>query len=72
LNALLERAIEEASRLPEDEQETIACLMLEEMDAERGWDERFARSESKLAELARRARAQHARGETAPLVFPDK
>jgi len=72
MNKMLERAIAEAARLPDDEQETIARLMLEEMEAERGWDERFAKSESKLAELARRAREQHARGETTPLKFPEK
>ncbi|MGO9683023.1 MAG: hypothetical protein ACLPTZ_10635 [Beijerinckiaceae bacterium] len=45
---------------------------IEEMAAERGWDERFAASENKLAELARKARDQHASGETTPLVFPAK
>lgn len=71
MNKMLERAIAEAARLPEEEQEAIACLMLEEMEAERGWDERFAKSENTLAELARRAKAQHARGETTPLAFPE-
>ena len=69
MNKVLERAIAEVERLPEDEQETIACLMLEEIQAERGWERRFAKSESKLAELARRAKAQHASGQTTPLVF---
>jgi len=72
MNKMLERAIAEVARLPEDEQETIACLIMEEVEADRGWDERFAKSESKLAEMARRAKAQHARGETTPLVFPEK
>jgi hypothetical protein len=72
MNKMLEQAIAEASGLPDDRQETIARLMMEEMAAERGWDERFAKSENKLAELARRAREQHARGETIPLLFPDK
>jgi hypothetical protein len=72
MNKILERAIAEAARLPEDEQEAIACLMLEEIAAERGWDERFARSESKLAELARRAKTQHATGQTTPLVFREE
>ena len=70
MNKLLERAVLAASRLPEDEQETIASLILEEMAAEQGWQERFARSGGKLAELARQARAQHAAGETTELVFP--
>ena len=66
----LEHAIAAVSRLTEDEQETIACLILEEIAAERGWEERFASSGSKLANLARRARAQHANGETTELAFP--
>ena len=70
MNKALERAIFAASRLPNDEQETIACLILEAMEAERGWEERLARSGDKLAELARRARAQHAQGETTELAFP--
>ncbi|MBI5164035.1 MAG: hypothetical protein HY985_09045 [Magnetospirillum sp.] len=70
MNKMLEHAFAEVARLPDAEQETIACLILEELAAERGWDERFAKSESKLAEMARRAKAQHARGETTPLVFP--
>jgi hypothetical protein len=72
MNKLLERAIAELARRPEDEQETIASLILEEMVAERGWEERFGRSEDKLAELARRAREQHAHGETTPLTFRAK
>jgi hypothetical protein len=72
MNKMLERAIAEVSRLPEDEQETIACLMLEEIEAERAWDERFAKAPGKLAALAREAKAQHARGETTPLIFPEK
>jgi hypothetical protein len=68
----LERAIAEVARLPEDEQETVACLMLEEMEAEQGWSERFARSESALADLARRAKARHREGRTKPLVFREE
>lgn len=69
---MLERAIAEVSRLPEDEQEAIACLTIEEMEAERGWDERFAKSGNMLAEMARKAKAQHQRGETSPLSFTEK
>ncbi|HME20780.1 MAG TPA: hypothetical protein VKI44_05370 [Acetobacteraceae bacterium] len=70
MNKMLERAVAAASRLPEDEQETIASLILEEIQAEQGWQERFRKSGGKLAELARRARTQHASGETTELVFP--
>ncbi|OFX09039.1 MAG: hypothetical protein A2516_11290 [Alphaproteobacteria bacterium RIFOXYD12_FULL_60_8] len=70
MNKMLERAIAQAVCLPEDEQETLASLMMEEMESERAWDESFANSQDKLGELARKAKAQHARGETTPLVFP--
>jgi hypothetical protein len=70
MNKLLERAIAELAGLPDERQEAMASLILDEMAAERGWDERFARSEGKLADLARRAEEQHLRGKTTPLVFP--
>ena len=72
MNKMLERAIAEVSRLPEDEQEAIACLIIEEMEAERGWEERFAKSGNMLADMANKAKAQYARGETSPLSFPEK
>jgi hypothetical protein len=70
MNKTLEHAIAAVVRLPEDEQEVIARLILEEIAAERGWEDRFARSENKLDELARQAREQHAKGETTELTFP--
>jgi hypothetical protein len=72
MNKRLEQALAELVRLPDNEQESIAALILEEIAAERAWDERFAKSESKLAELGRRAREQHRRGETSALEFPSK
>jgi hypothetical protein len=71
MNKMLEHAIAELARLPEDEQEAVASMIMEEIAAERGWEERFAKSETKLAELARRAKEQHAQGETTLLSFPD-
>jgi hypothetical protein len=70
MNKMLERAIAQAVRLPEDEQETLASLMLEEMASEKAWDGSFAKSESKLAAMARQAKERHARGETTRLAFP--
>jgi hypothetical protein len=73
MNETLERAVAAAARLPEDAQETIASLILAEIEAENGWQERFARSENKLAELAQRAREQYARDETTELsILPDQ
>jgi hypothetical protein len=70
MNKTLEHAIAAVVRLPEGEQEVIARLILDEIGADRGWEDRFARSENKLAELARKAREQHANGETTELTFP--
>jgi len=36
MNALLEKALAEVARLPEEEQEVIATLILDEIAAERG------------------------------------
>ena len=51
------------ARLPEEEQEVIATLILDEIAAERGWDERFAKTQDKLGALVRAARAEVAQGE---------
>jgi hypothetical protein len=44
MNTLLEKALAEVARLHEAEQEAIATLILDEIAAERGWDERFAKT----------------------------
>lgn len=63
MNALLEKALAEVARLPEAEQEAIASLILDEIAAERGWDERFARTQDQLGALVQSARAEVARGD---------
>lgn len=72
MNKLLEKAFAEAARLPEDEQETLASLMLEEIEAERGWDQRFAETQDELGELVRRAREEVARGDVLPYDPSDR
>ena len=58
MSQLLERAVEEARKLPNDEQDAIAVLILEEIKDDRRWDDSFARSPDKLAALAARADEQ--------------
>lgn len=70
MNKLLEKAFAEASRRPEDEQEAIASLILDELADEAAWQAKFQRDAGKLAQLARNALDQHARGQTTPLSFP--
>lgn len=66
MNKMLERAVAAARTLPDEEQEAIACLILEEMEAEKGWEERFARSEDLIGDLVRQAREEVARGDVLP------
>ncbi len=51
MNALLEKALAEVARLPEAGQEAIATLILDEIAAERRWDERFAKTQDQLGAL---------------------
>ena len=62
MNALLESALAEVAQLPEEEQEVIATLILDEIATERGWRERFAKIQDQLGDLVRSARAEVARG----------
>ena len=72
MNKLLEKAFAEAAQLPDDEQATIASLILEEIEAERGWEERFDRSEDQIGELVRRARAEAGRDGVLPYDPSDR
>ena len=68
MGRLLEKAISEASKLPESEQEAIGAWLLEEMDAERRWDELLGRRPgSALERMADVALEEHDRGLTTPL-----
>ena len=67
MNELLEKAFAEASRLPEDEQQALAALILEELASERQWDRAFADSEDALARLADEALVEHHEGHTKKL-----
>ncbi len=67
----LEKAFEEASRLSRAEQEELAAWILEELAAERRWSDLLETSHDHLAEPADEALAEHAAGQTQPLV-PDE
>ena len=56
MTQLLEQALAQLEKLPQDEQDAIAALILEEIADERRWDESFARSQDRLAELAAKVR----------------
>ena len=67
----LKKAFDEASRLPDKEQDELAQFLLDEIRSERQWSEAFARSGDRLRELAEEASSEDARGDTTPLD-PDK
>jgi len=55
MTKLLERAFKRASHLPEVEQNALARWLIDELEAERAWDARFAESEDVLEALANEA-----------------
>ncbi|MBN2700060.1 MAG: hypothetical protein JXR29_01255 [Methylothermaceae bacterium] len=71
MTKLLEKAFEEASKLPELEQNALAHWLIEEVLAEKKWEVTFAESEDALAKLAEEALAEHEQGITEPLD-PDR
>ena len=56
---LLEQAIAQLKVLPTNEQDTIATIILEEIEDDRRWDESFSRSPNILAKLAASAMAEY-------------
>lgn len=71
MTKLLEKAFEEAARLPEKEQDSLAQVLLDELASDRRWDELFAKSHDLLSELAAEALADHRAGRT-EVLDPDK
>ena len=56
MTQLLKKALIEVNKLPPDKQDTIASIILEELEDERRWDRSFADSQDKLAQLAQKVR----------------
>ena len=71
MTKLLQKAFDEASKLPEVEQDALGRVLLEELAFERRWEELFAGSHDLLANLADQALEEHRAGRTEKLD-PDK
>ena len=67
MTTLLEEAFSKASQLPPKVQDSLAALVLAEIDSERRWEELFAQSQDQLAGLAEEALAEFQEGKTKPL-----
>jgi hypothetical protein len=64
---LLQKAVAEASKLPETDQEAVGAWLLAEFESERRWDDLFARSHDMLAEMAAETIREDEAGLTQPL-----
>ncbi len=69
MTLLLEKAFTEAQKLEAQDQDALASIILEEMLAERKWDQAFARTQEQLAALADEAHAERKNGKVKPLSF---
>ena len=67
MTKLLEKAFRTASKLPTLEQNTLAKWLLDELETDREWDNRFAESEDILSCLADEALDSHKKGKTKQL-----
>lgn len=64
MTQLLEKAFEEASKLPDLEQNALARWLINEIIAEKKWGKSFAESKDVLDQLADEAVSEHAQGKT--------
>ena len=67
----LEQAFSEAAKLPPEEQEAFAAILLEELASERRWADAFAKSPQTLSRLAAEALDEHRAGRTRPFENND-
>ena len=63
----LVQAVAQAEKLPPEEQDALAAILLEEIATERRWSQSFARSESLLESMATEALTEFKAGKTKPL-----
>jgi hypothetical protein len=67
MTKLLAKAFEQATQLPDVEQDALAKWLLDELQSEKRWSEAFAESEDVLEQLADEALAEKRRAKTTPL-----
>ncbi len=67
MTRVLEAALEEVAKLPPDEQDVLASLLLDEIKTEQQWAQTFAKSQDTLKALADEALAEFRAGKTRPL-----
>lgn len=71
MTELLQKAFAELSQLSDEQQDTMAQWILEELEDEKRWDTAFAESLPQLEQLAKKALEDYKAGHTQELN-PDK
>jgi hypothetical protein len=66
MTKFLEKAFNQASKLPDSSQDAIAAIILEELVEEKKWETSFANSQVALSTLATKVRNEMKPGETLP------
>jgi hypothetical protein len=67
MTTLLEKAFEQATQLPDVEQNALASWLLDELAADRAWSKAFSESEDVLEKLADEAIEAKRQRKTTPL-----
>jgi hypothetical protein len=73
MTELLERAIAQLKTLPSNEQDSLAAILLAEMESERIWKDKFeSTTDDQWRQMADMVRQEIAAGDTTPLadIFP--
>ena len=71
MTKLLSDAFEKASQLPEDLQDELARILLDELTWEKSWDRTLSQSSSKLDEMAEDALKDYQAGRTKEMGFDE-
>lgn len=64
MTSLLEKAVNKISKLPESEQDEIAKIILDELEDEKEWYNKFSNSQNELSILADEALKEFKEGKT--------
>ncbi len=66
MTKLLKEAFEKATKLPDQEQDSIALHIILEVDSRNQWDQTLAGTQDQLAAMAEQATEEHQKGKTTP------
>lgn len=72
MTKLLDKAFEAVAGLPEDQQDALAALILDEIASEDRWDRASESSRDVLDALADEALAEHRAGQSKPIDLDSK